>query len=115
MEPAKQYPSTYLKNMNRLQEIQQKVNFYEFGNKYEKGVDAFVEYIEFIRDMDQPITLISQYIRFAKFCLMHNDILFAQDLYKEAQILLDDYQETIDMPEEETISPLSTGMSKHLL
>lgn len=80
--------------MNHLQQLQEKVKFYESSNDYRAGMDSFVEYIEYVRKLDQPVTLITLYIRFAKFCLFHNDILFARDLYKEAKVLIQAYEKT---------------------
>lgn len=99
--------SQYLANLNQLQELQEKVTFYEQSNDYHNGMDAFVAYIEYVRTLKQPLTLITLYIRFAKFCLMNNDTLFARDLYKEAKILINSYEteKTIEPPMKENLIP----------
>ncbi|UYP47228.1 hypothetical protein NEF87_003513 [Candidatus Lokiarchaeum ossiferum] len=103
--------SQYLANINHLQDLQEKVKFYEQSNDYHNGMDAFVAYIEYVRSLQQPLTLITLYIRFAKFCLMNNDTLFARDLYKEAKILISTYESDQNLaPKKETLShphPLS--------
>jgi hypothetical protein len=86
------FQTQQIEEINKLHELQQKVSYYEKNQDYRNGMDPFINYIEYIRTLDQPITLISMYIRFAKFC-MHHDTLFARDLYNEAKILLHQLEE----------------------
>ncbi len=81
-----------LKNKNHFYELNQKVKYYENLNDYKNGMEAFADYVNYIRTMKDPITLINSYLRFTKYCIQNNDILFARDLYKEAQILIKNYE-----------------------
>ena len=93
------FQTRFLANLNHLQELQEKVNFYEASHDFHNGMDAFIAYIEYVRNLNQPVTLITLYIRFAKYCLTNNDVLFARDLYKEAKILMGNYEsEQISIP-----------------
>ena len=102
------FQTRFLANLNRLQELQEKVNFYEQSHDFYNGMDAFIAYIEYVRNLNQPITLITLYIRFAKYCLTNNDVLFARDLYKEAKILMGNYES------EQTIVPSESKLFHNL-
>ena len=81
---------------NRLQKLQNKVTYYEEKHDYKNGINAYVEYIEYIRGLNQPVTLITLYFRFARFCLQYDDLEFAADLKKEIHVLMQNYSDRVE-------------------
>lgn len=92
--------TAYLARMNRLQAFQRELAHLENNDSYEKTLDIYKKYVDFIRTWNSPEALINAYIRFAQYCERMEDRLFATDLYSEALELM---QKLGTVPEKESL------------
>ncbi len=102
----------YLRNVNQLHRLQQKIAFYELHDEYQPGYEAFQEYLIYLKRIDQPFALIALYLRFAKYCLKFEEKSLARDLYNEAQSLYTQISLNLDKMPSEMINQESLQVNR---
>lgn len=85
--------SKYLARLNRLRALQQQVAFWEQpANDYKKACTIFQQYIDCVREFQDPKTLVNVHIRYAAYCEMMEDRLLSSALLSEAVSLMQHFQ-----------------------
>ncbi len=81
----------YLGKINRLKTLQHQVCYWEQTlDNYKKTLAVFQDYIDCLREFQDPRSLVNGYIRMAKYCENMEDRLMSREILKDAkQIMLD--------------------------